>query len=725
MKENEIRQRIRQALDHEFAHLEPTPAQREQIYENALGGNPMHHFRPRLSFGLIAVILLMLLAVTATAAVLLSAQKVVEETAVPMALENDTPVRIVDKYTPDQVAALIKAANENGITLDETTGIMQALKKGEGYWEDEAIMEICREAFGGIFDEWTIEEQYWYMDVQQQLNHITGHDYLLPDETDMTVEQARAHAAEQLQALYPAADQIADDSIYMRRESFVMDYDDNELPAGPIWHFEYRARDLTHPEYVISFDRQGKVLYSEESPAFLDGPYSASDLVSQIHSATRSRHYLQSDWDQDAWRLFREYLPGANQDPDWGWGREQEAYMLTAYPLPQEGEMTHDQAVALIRDLPENKDASQLYAVLLEYEGTRLWKATAFFTEGVRTVSRRCYEIDSRSGQILNQAEYGTATPVWVNYVPQAVYEQVYGDLLKEDEALSLAADTLRKALQDDTVPFEDPVCFRQDIHFYERLSLWRISFRTKDLRFGTCAVEITEPDRQVTITQLSRPQVDGDTLYNRYTQVYGSLMYAGQDVLIQMSEQLSGLTPTGWKGRLLQKTVYPPLSEAKIPLSDAIDIAARVNGAPVYEELGSCLLGTDNNPVWKFMLDGEDECWVYEVDAVTGEILHRSAYKADDPDFDDPIQRITLRSDYMLAYIEEYGVVRAAYVEAVKDYADMLEDEPELPVLDETLYETSVDGWTVEFIAKEPGLPSYRVIFAPDGIVQTVEKID
>lgn len=731
MKDDMIRTKIQHALHQQLSSLEPTAARREEIYQNALGGNTMK-IRPRPSFGLIVAIALMLLAVTATAAVLLSAQQVVEETAVPMALENDTPVRLVESYTPDQVAALIAAANENGITLDETTGIIQALKKGEGYYEDEAIMEICREAFGGLFDEWTIEEKHWFMGVMQQLNYATNNPYCLPGPGDMTVEQARAYAAEQLQSLYPAAKDLGDSTCYFRHENFEMDYDEEDNPVQALWGFSYTALDLIHPEYRITFDAQGKVLSHAENPALADQPFSAGELESKIHSATRSRHHLQSDWDQSAWHLFREYLPKAERNPDWGWGRAQEAYMLTAYPLPEEGEMTRDRAIALVKDSPGAEGAYNVTAVLMEYEGQRLWKVTAAFTEGARTVSRRIYEIDSRTGEILTQAQYSLATPVWANYVPQAAYEKVSAGMLMEDEALQLAMDTLHEALEDDTVPFDDPECFRIDASYFEHRNTWRISFRTLDLRWGNCAVEITEPDRLVTITALSQPQVDGDTLYTRYAQVYGSLMYAGQGVLIQMSEQLAALTPTGWKGKLLQKTVYPPLTDAKIPLSDAIDIAAQVNGWPVTEELGSCLLGTEGNPVWKFMLDGEDVCWMYEVDAVTGEILDRTAFKPDNSDFDDPIQRITLRRDFMPAYVEEFGIERAAAIEVTKAFADMIQDEPMLPLLesndedapDIVRYTVLVDGRTVTFQADKPDCDSYRVVFGEDWLPREVKKL-
>ena len=727
MKDDALRARLRQALDREFAHLEPSPAQREKICQNALGGNSMK-IRPRPSFGLILAIVLTLMAVTATAAVLLSAQQVVEETAVPMALNNDTPVRVVESYSPDQVAALIKAANENGITLDETTGIMQALKKGEGYYESEAIMEICRAAFGGLFGEWTIEEQYWFTDVMVRLNYADENWYCLPGPEDMTSDQARQLAVELVKRQYPTAAEIEDERYYIRYESFVMDYDEDGQPMGPIWRFEFHALDLTHPEYTVSFDRQGNLLFSDESAAFADGPFTMSGLISQIHSATRSRHWLQSDWDQNAWHLFREYLP--QSDGDNGWSMERDAYLMTEYPLPDENDIPKEQAVDIVRQSLDGRELEVETAILMAYQGQRFWKVTFMEIQNGRRANRFSWEIDSRTGEILAQNVWGSGTG-WSGYVPQTVYDLLHEGMLTEAEAKALAADGLRKALQDDAVPFDDPACFTCNVSYLERRQMWRVEFRTRDLRFGSCAAEITEPDHQVSITKLSAPQADGDTLYQRYQEVYGSLIYAGQDVLIRFSSDLAALSPAGWKGKLLQKTVFPPLSEAKISLSDAVDIAARVNESTVHEEMGSVLLGTDGNPVWKFMLDGEENCWVYEVDAVTGQILDVEAFKPDNYDFDDPLKRLTLRRDFMPAYIAEFGIERAAAVEVTKAFADMTYDEPMLPLLEDpdgdgiVHYETVVDGLTVTFRADAPGCDSYRVVFGEDFLPQTVEIVE
>lgn len=103
-----------------------------------------------------------------------------------------------DTYSKEELAQLIKALNENGITIEENNRILRAIKSGKGYWEDETIMEICRQAFGRDFTTWTIEEKHWYEEMMVNIGLSEYNCYLVPVEGDMTVSEARAYAAQKL-----------------------------------------------------------------------------------------------------------------------------------------------------------------------------------------------------------------------------------------------------------------------------------------------------------------------------------------------------------------------------------------------------------------------------------------------------------------------------------------------------------------------------------------------
>ncbi|MBR2054707.1 MAG: hypothetical protein IJ968_07450 [Clostridia bacterium] len=116
--------------------------------------------KKKLSLGLILILILLLASLSALAVSLLTGQEVVEQNAVPLALGNDTDVRPTETFSHDELVQLVETAAENGITLDENSHIMLALQNGEGYWEEEAIMAICREAFDGLYYEWTVEQRH-------------------------------------------------------------------------------------------------------------------------------------------------------------------------------------------------------------------------------------------------------------------------------------------------------------------------------------------------------------------------------------------------------------------------------------------------------------------------------------------------------------------------------------------------------------------------------------
>jgi len=723
MHDDRIRARVQRALDAEFAFVSPSPRQREAIFDYATGGRKMKR-GIRISFGLALALVLVLLTVTgAVAAVLLSAREVVEQTAVPLAKENDTDARVVDTYTPEQLTQLIRAANENGITLDETAGIMRALRSGEGYWEDEAVMEICRAAFGGLFPEWTIEEKHWYTSVIAEITGCPEDEadaYPLPGPGDMQPQEAREEAAKLLKEKYPEAAEIENADLYRRIEFFSPGYDADDRPTDPFYSFEFKPLDLSHRTFSIELDRRGAYQSDDVIPALLEAPYTAPSLEYAVSDAYRARTGTQYSWSQEAWHAFGEYLPKADRSRDWG--MQYDAYLQSVYPLPEDGDMPLDQAVEIAKKDAGCNETGSVEKVLLSDGGTPVWKISFQPKTEADWGDWTTWEIDAKTGEIRYRGQADTALH-WSLYVLSATYDEITKDMLKQEEALHLAADALRGAYQDDSLPFTDPDAFQSFVSYMDGRGVWSVRFNTRDLRYGSCAVQITEPDHTVTVTEQEPMETDGDSLYRRWEQVYG---YGGwdQETWIAFSEALAPLTPQGWIGKLLQKTVYPSLSEAKLTKDQAVDIAAKANDWPVSEPTRATLLSMDGKPIWKIRLSGGASDWLYEIDGNTGEVLSRVAYKADNYIFDHPVEMYTLRRDYVPAFTREFGIEWAANIEVCKAFADMSFDEPDLGLTEESLYKTAVDGRAVTFTALQRGAPSYRVVFDESGLPETVEKL-
>ena len=717
MRDEALREMLQQKLDSELDFLTFTPSRQEALFESITGGKPMKK-TIRISLGLAVAIVLLLAAIGAVAAMLLSAQEVIEKNAVPMAIENDTEARKVESYTHAQLVELIRSANENGITLDESTGIMQALKKGEGYWEDEAIMEICREAFGGVIDEWTYDEQYWYLGLMAQMNgEENTMDY--PGEGDMAAEDAREAAEKLVTAACPGAG-IDDAALYRRKETFF------KTDAGSIWQFTYMPLDLDHPKFVIQVDQDGKAVSLEETPRDWK-LFSVGTLDYAVSTSYRARTYTKATWSQEAWHAFSEKLPLADRTQ--GWSREYDAYLRCAYPLPDENDLSSQEAQAIAEKDAGGEKAVVWEKVLLSDGERRIWKLTSAVQDKSTLRTYECsWEIDAKTGEILRKIAWQTGDPRWMAYVLQAVYEEITAGMLTGAQAAELAQEALRRELGDDSIPFTDPEQFEQRISFMEGRNAWRVWFQTRTLSFGSATAWVSEPEHQVTIESAEPAQVSGDTLYARYKQVYGVSRWT-QDIWVRFSMDMAQYEPQGWEGRLLKKTVYPAESEVSMTREKAVDIAIAHNETKEEAELDATLIGALPHPVWKVVLSGEIALWLYEIDAETGEVLDKEIYKPDDYLFDNPIKRYTLHRDFAPAYVQEFGMEALAAVEVVKAFGDLSYDEPMMPDVEAgedgvliSDYEETSSGRTVTFRPPQPGLAGYRVTFGEDWLTEKVE---
>ena len=263
MKDKELEQRIQHALNAELSGLKTTSWQRDKYFENATGG---YKVKRKLTYGLVLAIVLLLAAATAVAVALLSPKEVVEQVAVPMAQENDPDWKVNTEFSPEELAEFIKSANESGITIDENNAIMQALKNGEGFDEEETIMEVCRQAFGGSYSFWTLEQKHWFDEMMVAIGFADGPMWEMPGEGELTEEEAKAKMIAALQEEFNDDMYQADYGEEMNLadgEKFrlALDYYPEALKDGTVWHLEaWPQGEEREDYYTAALDREGNVL---------------------------------------------------------------------------------------------------------------------------------------------------------------------------------------------------------------------------------------------------------------------------------------------------------------------------------------------------------------------------------------------------------------------------------------------------------------------------------
>lgn len=706
MDEKQMKQAITFAVENRCRDITPNPFLAQRIL-SGMQEKGQTKMKKKLSLGLILILILLLASLSALAVSLMTGQEVIEKAAVPLALGNDTDVRPTVTFSHDELVQLVETAAENGITLDENNHILLALQKGEGYDEEEAIMAICREAFDGLYYEWTVEQRHWYGDVMVQIGFWSQNPNPLPKEGQMPAKDARKTAMELIskeQAL-----PLEDATQYRHTEEF-----DHEG-----WYFSFLPRNLTQPTCHVSFDHAGEVIDCLITPQHWE-TFTEKELMNSMNKIYGYQYGSQLSWDQEAWHVFRQMLPKAEKSEKWT--AEYDAYLKTTYPLPEEGDMEKASAQHIAQQKANLAALYESVSLMVEEEDRHIWKITLIGQTDKEEAATLTYELDAKTGEILLEKDLMNSLHFWARYVPYRVYESCIGDMMSREEALDLAVKAIHSQPGGENIPLLDETCYTYTLQYNEHSSCFTVRFQTKKLEYGNCRVNVNQ-DGTTKVNQFEKPGLTGDNAYKRFDQVYGSVNDWEQSTWQLLDETMKGLEAETFEGKLLKATHYPAADSVKLSQKEALDIVYQTGKKGYVDIIRSVLIDAQPNPVWKAYMADETGCYLIEVDANTGEVVDKMPYKADNYEFDNPVQIYTLRRDYAPAAIKEYGKERMAGIAITKAVADMELDDPSLPILYDSQYETKVDGDTVTFLPLHEGDPTYVLTFSDNYTKYTYTK--
>ena len=152
------------------------------------------------------------------------------------------------------------------LTLDEGSTLMQAFESGRGYWERDAIHEICLAAFGKDEGAWSIEQRHWYGEMMVAVGAWDRNDFLLPGEGDLTEQEARKLAVMALKDAYSIELPLESTKDWHVGIGFVSNY--YEEGENSYWIVEWQI-NFSRPEkpnvlvYDVSFDRHGNNIQTD------------------------------------------------------------------------------------------------------------------------------------------------------------------------------------------------------------------------------------------------------------------------------------------------------------------------------------------------------------------------------------------------------------------------------------------------------------------------------
>lgn len=381
--------KLRRAMDNALRGLEQKDGFEQRVMRR-IHEQPRDWAIPKRTIALVLAGLLALLSATAVAAVLLSGREVVDAYAVPMALGNDNEAFTQGSYTHEELAQLIRTLNENGITLDEESTIMRAFQSGHGYWEKDVIQAICEEAFGGRHYAWSMEEKYWYDELLVKIGAKERGWYLLPGEGDMTVPEARAHAAELLNQEYGLALPAESNGEWLICEYFFAA--DAISPAT--WRFDFVSRATGSIEYGVNFDRDGEVILIEDVGEIQS--VVATVAPTQEPTEEDPARWAEKERQQEAYAAYQKTY---GEEYWYFWPLEAQKDALGhPHHVPEGDELSRDAAVEYALNAIREQYGQEALAQLGEYQ-----------------VGAICNRREESEGYCISWCIYITSDPVYVS----------------------------------------------------------------------------------------------------------------------------------------------------------------------------------------------------------------------------------------------------------------------------------------------------------------------
>ena len=400
MREELSRKEFHEAIDTTLSGLQGHPFLAQRIMSQEKAGQPA--VKKRLSVGLVLAMILVLFAVTALAVALLTPKQIVEQVAVPAAQKNDQ-----EHFTYEELAELIRILNENGITLDEGSTLMRAFQAGHGYWEQDAIDAICFAAFGKDQGAWTLEQKHWYGEMMVEIGVTRQNIWLLPEDGEITLQQALRLASDTLQAAYGVELPTESNDEWMVCEILQLGWDEEkqtltrDLAEWEIW---YIHRITGNMDYSVRFDRFG----NQPSPSRASYMESirANDIATVMNDL-ENREGGQLCWSLETWAEFGELIKNLLPDSRIGW-----LYQHADYRLPPDNAIPPEQAKQIARKATGMKEPNE-ETVFCCMDGSRwLYKVCqrASLPAPLENSSHQdgiwCIELDCITGEVLNTRQY-------------------------------------------------------------------------------------------------------------------------------------------------------------------------------------------------------------------------------------------------------------------------------------------------------------------------------
>lgn len=412
---------VQEAVEQKCAGLQPDPYLARRVLHAAdrKGGFKVK----KASVGLVIAMVTMLLAVTAVAAALLTPKDIVEQTALPLALENGT-----ENFTREELLTILTVAEENGITLSEYW--YSALEAPQGAPKDELIRSLAAEEFG-TFMYWTIEQQHWFGEILVAIGAWEVNTYVLPAEGELDYNGAYARVREHILTEHQA--DVADASRWTTAVEYSFDVNDDGSHTTPCWWFYFVPGSLSDGSYEVTMSPQGEIYSCRVQK------YDSMQTTADVNDAYNEVYGSVDRWSPEVWAGFGADLAkaAANQPPrelKKGGAFNQACHLGARYIVPPEGCIPLAEACRIALTAVDLEYTEVFVAFCCMDGETPIWKVVADTLRPEDMNSGRftatwMVELNCMTGEIRNVTEWTYADPAGIMYAPRSVYEPLLEQL--------------------------------------------------------------------------------------------------------------------------------------------------------------------------------------------------------------------------------------------------------------------------------------------------------
>lgn len=271
MNHEKMREQVHAGIDRQCASLTSDPYRVQRVLDMAHETQTTGGFmvKKKMFVGLIFAIVMMLLTVTAVAAVLLSGKDFVNQFLAPMSSETEE-----EQWSEAELSQILTLAEENGVEI--TDEIRAAIESDDPLYKEELLRLFMKIDLGFYPATWPLEAQAWYNELLVKYGLAEEQTRFLPAEGEISQEEALNIARKYILDKWNVD---VGQGEYTLHQQYMLSEDDETGAVTKIWDIEYESEDGTF--YVVCLRPDGSVI-EDEFTTYIHSPNADAGEVDSI-----------------------------------------------------------------------------------------------------------------------------------------------------------------------------------------------------------------------------------------------------------------------------------------------------------------------------------------------------------------------------------------------------------------------------------------------------------